>query len=107
MDGEAWCSTVHGVARSRTRLSDLIFTFTFKSISFRNERDIDRLEGECLYVGIRSRWCVAGHGCYFLVNGELAGGMRLTQEHRLRASMETELRTFQWSYRGSCELVDS
>ena len=58
-------------------------------------------------MGIKSRWWVVGHGCHFLVNGELAGGMRLTQEHRLRASMETELRTFQWSHRGSCELVDS
>ena len=29
MDGGAWWSTVHGVAKSRTRLSD--FTFTFSS----------------------------------------------------------------------------
>ena len=29
MDGEAWWATVHGVAKSQTRLSD--FTFTFKS----------------------------------------------------------------------------
>ena len=30
MDGGAWWATVHGVAKSRTRLSDLIdFTFTF------------------------------------------------------------------------------
>ena len=28
MDGGAWWATVHGVAKSRTRLSD--FTFTFK-----------------------------------------------------------------------------
>ena len=29
MDGEAWWATVHGVAKSQTRLSD--FTFTFLS----------------------------------------------------------------------------
>ena len=29
MDGGAWWAAVHGVARSRTRLSDFIFTFTF------------------------------------------------------------------------------
>ena len=28
MDGEAWWATVHGAAKSQTRLSD--FTFTFK-----------------------------------------------------------------------------
>ena len=31
MDGGAWWATVHGVAKSRTRLSD--FTFTFQSLS--------------------------------------------------------------------------
>ena len=29
MDGEAWWATVHGVAKSRTRLSDFTFSFTF------------------------------------------------------------------------------
>ena len=29
MDGGAWWATVHGVARSRTQLSNFIFTFTF------------------------------------------------------------------------------
>ena len=28
-DREAWCTTVHGVAKSRTRLSDFTFTFPF------------------------------------------------------------------------------
>ena len=32
MDGGAWWATVHGVAKSRTRLSD--FTFTFFHIYF-------------------------------------------------------------------------
>ena len=29
MDGEAWWATVHGVAKSRTQLSDFTFTFCF------------------------------------------------------------------------------
>ena len=36
MDGGTWQATVHGVAKSRTRLSD--FTFTFKSQVMRNKR---------------------------------------------------------------------
>src|SRR5574339_1058885 len=32
MDGEAWWATVHGVAQSRTRLSDFTFTFHFHAL---------------------------------------------------------------------------
>ena len=32
MDGEAWWATVHGVAKSRKRLSDVIFTFHFHAL---------------------------------------------------------------------------
>ena len=32
MDGGAWWATVHGVAMSRTRLSDLTFTFHFHAL---------------------------------------------------------------------------
>ena len=32
MDGGAWYAIVHGVARSRTRLSDFIFTFYFHAL---------------------------------------------------------------------------
>ena len=32
MDGGAWVAAVHGVARSRTRLSDFTFTFHFQAL---------------------------------------------------------------------------
>ena len=32
MDGEAWWAAVHGVAKSRTRLSDFPFTFHFHAL---------------------------------------------------------------------------
>jgi len=32
MDGGAWWATVHGIARSRTRLSDFTFTFHFHAL---------------------------------------------------------------------------
>ena len=32
MDRGAWWATVHGVAKSRTRLSDFIFTFHFHAL---------------------------------------------------------------------------
>ena len=32
MDGGAWWAAVHGVAKSRTRLSDLTFTFHFDAL---------------------------------------------------------------------------
>ena len=32
MDGGAWSAAVHGVARSRTRLSDFTFTFHFHAL---------------------------------------------------------------------------
>ena len=33
MDGEAWQTTVHGVAKSQTRLSNFIFTFSLVKVS--------------------------------------------------------------------------
>ena len=32
MDGEAWWAAVHGVAKSRTRLSDFTFNFYFHAL---------------------------------------------------------------------------
>ena len=32
MDGGAWCAVVHGVAKSRTRLSDFTLTFHFHAL---------------------------------------------------------------------------
>ena len=32
MDGGAWWATVHGVAKSRTQLSDFTFTFHFDAL---------------------------------------------------------------------------
>ena len=32
MDGGTWCAAVHGVAKSRTRLSDFTFTFHFPAL---------------------------------------------------------------------------
>ena len=32
MDGGAWCTAVHGVAQSQTRLSDFTFTFPFHAM---------------------------------------------------------------------------
>ena len=32
MDGEAWWAAVHGVVKSRTRLSDFTFTFHFQEL---------------------------------------------------------------------------
>ena len=32
MDGEAWHAVIHGVTKSRTRLSDFTFTFHFRAL---------------------------------------------------------------------------
>ena len=47
MDGGAWQATVHGVAKSRTRLSDFTFTFHF-SLSYIGEGNGNPLQCSCL-----------------------------------------------------------
>ena len=43
MDREAWCAVVHGVTKSRTRLSDFTFTFHFHALE--KERTEDEMAG--------------------------------------------------------------
>ena len=45
MDGGAWWAAVHGVAKSRTRLSDFTFTFHFHGIG---EGNGNPLQCSCL-----------------------------------------------------------
>ena len=47
MDGGAWWATVHGVAKSRTQLSDFTFTFHF-SLSCTGEGNDNPLQCSCL-----------------------------------------------------------
>ena len=44
MDGGAWQATVHGVAKSRTRLGDFTFTRVIKSTTQKDKRAEDRGE---------------------------------------------------------------
>ena len=45
MDGGAWWAAVHGVAKSRTRLSDFTFHFLLSCIG---EENGNLLQGSCL-----------------------------------------------------------
>ena len=47
MDGGAWWAAVHGVAKSRTRLNDLTFTFHFP-LSCIGEGNGNPLQYSCL-----------------------------------------------------------
>ena len=62
MDGGAWGAAVHGVAKSRTRLNDFIFTFHFHAL----EREMAthsnvlawRIPGKQSLVGCRLWGCI-------------------------------------------------
>ena len=60
MDGGAWWAAVHGVAKSRTRLSDFTFTFLF---SCTGEGNGNPLQYSCLENPRDDRaWWAAVHG---------------------------------------------
>ena len=46
MDGEAWWAAVHGVAKSRTRLSDFPFPFHFHALERKWQPTLVFLPGE-------------------------------------------------------------
>ena len=48
MDGGAWWAAVHGVARSRTRLSDFTFTFHFHALEKEMTTHSNPLQCSCL-----------------------------------------------------------
>ena len=64
MDGGAWWTAVHGVAKSQTRLSDLTFTFHF-----------DALEKEMASHSRVFAWRIPGTG--------EAGGLPSMASHRV------------------------
>ena len=79
MDGGAWCTAVHGVARSWTRLSDFTFTFHFYA-----------LEKE-----------MATHSCSCLENPR-DGGAWWAAVYGVAKSRRTWLTWLSSSSRGSC-----
>ena len=68
MDGEAWWAAVHGVAKSRTRLSDFTFTFHFHA-----------LEKEMASHSTVLAWRIPGTGAWWAaVSGVEQSRTRLT-----------------------------
>ena len=63
MDGEAWWAAVHGVVKSRTRLSDFTFTFHFhaleKEMATHSSVLAWRIPGTRSLVGCRAVYGVA------------------------------------------------
>ena len=61
MDGGAWWAAVHGIAKSRTRLSDFTFTFHFHALEKKWQLTSVFLPGESQgrrsLVGCRLRGC--------------------------------------------------
>ena len=66
MDGGAWWATVHGVAKSRTRLSDFTFTFYFHA-----------LEKEMATHSSVPAWRIPGGAWWAAVNGVAQSRTRL------------------------------
>ena len=65
MDGGAWLAAVHGVAKSRTRLSDFTFTFYFhaleKEMATHSSVLAWRIPGTGNLVGCCHWGCRVGH----------------------------------------------
>ena len=61
MDGEAWWATVHGVAESRTRLSDFTFVFICVDLGFHTDFRTRVKLVSCVLSG--SVYSLTGHGC--------------------------------------------
>ena len=55
MDGGAWWATVHGVAKSQTRLSDLTFTFHFHALEKEMATHSSILAWRILGMGVPGR----------------------------------------------------
>ena len=60
MDGGAWWATVHGVAKSRTRLSDFIFTIHFHALERKWQPTAVFLPGESQGQGSLVGCCLWG-----------------------------------------------
>ena len=87
MDGGAWWAAVHGVARSRTRLSDFTFTFHFQA-----------LEKEMATHSSVLAWRIPGTG--------EPGGLPSMGSHRVRHDWSdlAAAAAAVWSFRGSFEI---
>ena len=72
MDGGAWQAVVHGVAKSRTRLSDFTFTFHFSA-----------LDKEMANQSTVLAWRIPGTG--------EPGGLASTGSHRVTESDTTDV----------------
>ena len=56
MDGGAWWATVHGVAKSQTRLSDFSFTYSLLTDSLEKILMLGKIEGRRRRGRQRMRW---------------------------------------------------
>ena len=98
MDGEAWWAAVHGVAKSRTRLSD--FTFTFHLHALEKERATHsgvlawRIPGTAEPGGLQSMGSLrVGHDSFIF------------HFHALEKEMATHSSVLAWRIPGTGSLV--